>query len=136
MCRLRLRSSCFIDLLCVILRRLEHKVSAAVVVPFVSSLFITLVSYCRSWICRMVCTGVRRVAASLYKVQWSFPSPRVRRSCFRSCIIRWCYCDDCVFLLINGNFNASKPMGVKAKMVRGVSCRSTQTCVRGGKVPS
>ena len=27
----------------------------------------------------MVCTDVRRVAASVYKVQWSFPRPRVRR---------------------------------------------------------
>ena len=26
----------------------------------------------------MVCTDVRRVAASVYKVQWSFPRPRVR----------------------------------------------------------
>ena len=57
------------SLLYVFLSRLEHKVSAAAVVPFVSSWLSTLVSCCRARICRVTCTGVRRVAASVNKVQ-------------------------------------------------------------------
>ncbi len=69
MCKWRFLSSRFMGLLYVFLSKLEHKFSAAAVVPFVSSWLSTLVSCCRARICRMVCTGVRRVAASVYRVQ-------------------------------------------------------------------